>query len=518
MDTDSTSLGRRALAGGGLLLVGLLFWSLRDRVPAWAAKSVIATAELTTTAERDDAHVQRLFAAVRQSRSVEAGLDSLPNQSRVRHTRLWVRASSSDQAIAQVTAIAQAIVKEFEKEGPGQIYKSVRGRTTPVPDDTTVLVGRALRACATALALLGIALVVISWRGIQAGPDRMPNIFWVGVAVSIGVPLAVVFLPGVVVLTLMIMLVPTAISVKIVSKMSQVHKAAHWPLTSARITKSEPRPRHRHHMDSATTVANVPVVEYDFTLGPQQYHGTHIGIGDEVGNNPEVQRTLDRYPVGATVPVYYNPADPNEAVLERDPPASPVMMYGVAGGIFMAGLAAVAVFANVDTIMQQVRPLLPANSEPQFTIFFGLCGMWTLFMLWTAQRQAAQAKAWPIATGRIVSSRTESYRKLVGSPARHVTFYQAVVEYSYQANGRDYHSTRLSFGAEQSGSQELAEAKAARYTKGSDVTVHYDPKNPSNAVLEVKVALNWLLALITLAFLGLALQFSGVHLWPSPKS
>jgi hypothetical protein len=34
----------------------------------------------------------------------------------------------------------------------------------------------------------------------------------------------------------------------------------------------------------------------------------------------QAKEMLARYPVGASVPAYYNPEDPTESVLERDPP------------------------------------------------------------------------------------------------------------------------------------------------------------------------------------------------------
>ena len=39
--------------------------------------------------------------------------------------------------------------------------------------------------------------------------------------------------------------------------------------------------------------------------------------------------------------------------------------------------------------------------------------------------------------------------------------------------------------------------------------VHYDPKNPSNAVLDLKVALGVPLLAVAFAFFGLAVFFSG---------
>jgi hypothetical protein len=103
----------------------------------------------------------------------------------------------------------------------------------------------------------------------------------------------------------------------------------------------------------------------------------------------------------------------------------------------------------------------------------------------------------------------ESYKTRVGGRSgSRVTLFEAVVEYSYEAKGRNYHSTQLAFGPKVSGGQGPAEAKAAQYRPGSSVVVHYDPKNPSNAVLETKVAFGWFVLVLALIFFGLAVFFS----------
>jgi hypothetical protein len=213
--------------------------------------------------------------------------------------------------------------------------------------------------------------------------------------------------------------------------------------------------------------------------------------------------------VGATVPVYYNPANPAEGVLERDTPWNPGLAYAVAGSIFMAGLAAAWAFLNLDTLMINLRSHFPPGAEPQLTIFFGLCGLWILFIFWDSRRQTAQAARWPTVTGRIVSSGVESYTTRVGGRGgNRATYFEAVVEYSYKVKDREYHSTKVAFGANVAGGQGPAEERAARYRPQSDVAVHYDPTNPSNAVLETKVAVGWLMLALAMVFLGLAVFFS----------
>ncbi|HEV3494290.1 MAG TPA: hypothetical protein VG224_27045, partial [Reyranella sp.] len=104
-----SAIGKRVVAGIGLLVLAIVLWSLRDAVPSWMAKSVAATVELATTSERDDARVTRAFDAAMHVYAADATLEALPNQIRVRHTRLTVRAPSSDEAIELASRMSLAM-------------------------------------------------------------------------------------------------------------------------------------------------------------------------------------------------------------------------------------------------------------------------------------------------------------------------------------------------------------------------------------------------------------------------
>ena len=83
------------ILGIASLLTAWLLWQIRDLVPSWAAQSVTANIDLATTTERDDSRVTRAFERARQSLGADAILEPVPNQSKVRHTRVSVRAPSS---------------------------------------------------------------------------------------------------------------------------------------------------------------------------------------------------------------------------------------------------------------------------------------------------------------------------------------------------------------------------------------------------------------------------------------
>ena len=501
-------IGKRVVLGGALLVLALVLWELRDAVPSWLAKSVTARVEFSTTAERDDARVTHAFEAVRQTFAADATFESLPNQTRVRHSQLTVTAPTSDEAIALATRMSDALKKAFAGEGEAELLVDVRRRTTPVADRTTDVVGQALRIGAAVAGLLGVVLVAVGVLRLQAGADRLPPPVWWGIAFSIALPVAVVLLPGAVVMALFFLAIPGFIAGLILWKVSEVRHAATWPSTRAKITKSEMRAEHHRHSGEVTQVRNLPHVEYEFTLGDRVINGTRIGVG-EVPDDP--QATLNHYRVGTTVPVYYDPKNPENALLERDPPLPIVWLYAIAAGVFLVGLAVLALFWNISGIFDGLAGYFPEKAFLPGVAFFTLGGVLVLALLWASRREVAQASAWPQIAGRIVSSSVEHYRQRVGGARTGVltTFYEAVVEYAYSVNGRDYHGTRLSFGGKLAGSQALAEAQAARYPEGSQMMVHYDSKNPSNAVLDIKIAHGGAFTVVALVFFGLAVFFSG---------
>jgi hypothetical protein len=63
--------------------------------------------------------------------------------------------------------------------------------------------------------------------------------------------------------------------------------------------------------------ASRPYLHYSYSVAGEPYMGTRIRAGDEYAGVQRLRRLLaEHYPVGRFVRVYYNPLDPEEAVLE----------------------------------------------------------------------------------------------------------------------------------------------------------------------------------------------------------
>ncbi|MCC6300152.1 MAG: DUF3592 domain-containing protein [Anaerolineales bacterium] len=66
--------------------------------------------------------------------------------------------------------------------------------------------------------------------------------------------------------------------------------------------------------------SEIPAVVYQYQVDGKPYAGKIIKAGEQyfsVRLYGDAQKTIARYPVGAQVMVYYNPANPAESALER---------------------------------------------------------------------------------------------------------------------------------------------------------------------------------------------------------
>jgi hypothetical protein len=108
---------------------------------------------------------------------------------------------------------------------------------------------------------------------------------------------------------------PIAFAGVILSKLREVKAAASWTRGTARIVRSEQVMEKRN--DREVPAARI---EFEYTVTFDKYRGNRVSIGEIVPGSPEVAAALRRYPLGGTAPVYYDPKQPNSAVLERDLP------------------------------------------------------------------------------------------------------------------------------------------------------------------------------------------------------
>lgn len=167
------------------------------------------------------------------------------------------------------------------------LYKWEEPVATPTPVPTP-LPTKAATAAIVAVAVVVLALFV-------SGHAK-----WIAVLFALAFPGLIVF--------------------AIVSKMREVRRAATWTQGSARIVKSEVVSEERELSGGGTHTVTLPAVEYEFSIGFNKFSGKRISIGEIMPRTPQVQEAVERYRVGTSVPVYYDPKNPAESALERELP------------------------------------------------------------------------------------------------------------------------------------------------------------------------------------------------------
>jgi hypothetical protein len=158
--------------------------------------------------------------------------------------------------------------------------KETRSPATPIPARQGGPPKWALAAVAGIVASFSLAASILSWIDLPAPLDDAGGlVMWLFGAMCAAI-----------------------IVVIVAGKLWEVRRAAAWPQTAGRIVKSAVEARRRQSADEATTVTNVPVVEYEFAVAGTTYRGTRISIGEDSGG-ANTDTTLARYPVAATVMV-----------------------------------------------------------------------------------------------------------------------------------------------------------------------------------------------------------------------
>jgi len=100
--------------------------------------------------------------------------------------------------------------------------------------------------------------------------------------------------------------------------------------------------------------------------------------------------------------------------------------------------------------------------------------------LWLRSR-SQQCRNWPSVTGHVIESRVDD---------SHLDMMKPVLRYRYEVGRQSYMGFRVSFsgyGVSRSAMENLIRP----YAQGSAVTVHYDPQDPSSAVLDNTQTSDW---------------------------
>ena len=118
---------------------------------------------------------------------------------------------------------------------------------------------------------------------------------------------------------------------------SKARVSESWPTVSGKVLESEVAEA-RTPNGAAKRMYEARLI-YEYEVDGQKYKGDQVSFADgSSSNRSDAVAILRGRPVGSVVPVFYNPADPYEACLERKIGWLPWLMMGGGGVGMLFGL------------------------------------------------------------------------------------------------------------------------------------------------------------------------------------
>jgi hypothetical protein len=134
-----------------------------------------------------------------------------------------------------------------------------------------------------------------------------------------------------------------------------------WPTVPGVITVAELGKQSDRDSDGRTSTTYRADISYDYLVNDTAYVNGNVHFGSMQSSDPSTARAvLKRYPVGKSVTVYYNPARPQQAVLE--PGVAAVAWILPALGLLFAVVGSGFCWLVLRMLRSQDRALVPATA------------------------------------------------------------------------------------------------------------------------------------------------------------
>ncbi len=127
-----------------------------------------------------------------------------------------------------------------------------------------------------------------------------------------------------------------------------------WPSTIGKIVSTtvvEERPVGTSTGSGTRRTDYRPVVQYSYSVNGQNYSAGHRRFNDDLiayGSTEKAEAAIEKYRVGQTVQVYYDPANPRNAVLE--PGKAGPAWRGLTGGILCLLLTLIPIWMGIAVV------------------------------------------------------------------------------------------------------------------------------------------------------------------------
>ncbi len=226
-------------------------------------------------------------------------------------------------------------------------------------------------------------------------------------------------------------------------------------------------------------------IRYEYIVSGETFTGSRISFADASSQDlRSIQGVTHRYPVGGEVTVHYDPVDISSSVLEPGLHGGNAVPLILGPALIGFGLLIATVGMNgPDAIFKfldegTMWTVLPIGGF--------VAGLGALLLGIRTSLRARASRSWPRERGIVVSSEVRRGRSSSGSSGRTTStyLYRPAIVFEYTIADRRYISDSISFADYSSSNSGHAEEIVARYPRGAEVEVYYNPQDPSTAVLE----------------------------------
>ncbi|MDO8571970.1 MAG: DUF3592 domain-containing protein [bacterium] len=144
----------------------------------------------------------------------------------------------------------------------------------------------------------------------------------------------------------------------------KAYESKNWPSVQGTITVSNFVTDRSTNSDGSDATTYKADIGYDYILNGQTHSGSDVSFGAYSSSNASEMRSIvNRYPLGKSVAVYYNPKDPNASVLEPGANLGSFLAAGIGALFFILGIvmAVQALKGKPKTANQQQQPTPPTQ-------------------------------------------------------------------------------------------------------------------------------------------------------------
>lgn len=123
----------------------------------------------------------------------------------------------------------------------------------------------------------------------------------------------------------------------------KVKESCKWPKVEGEIVSSEVVSGLNPPYKGNITCIAEPGIRYKYAVDGKEYEHNKVAFFHiQNTSSADAQKVTDKYPKGAKVTVYYNPQNPQEALLELESPRHMLIIAGV--GVIMVLVAPILFF------------------------------------------------------------------------------------------------------------------------------------------------------------------------------